>query len=191
MGNAMTKLSTIARSGSWQARPDHNCAANNPKREENKMTDVVAWTCQMALVIGVALFGVDQACAADGADITNEMQKWCNLYDTTWEYKDSVTVANTLLADDVVFIPPNGAVIKGISRLRRYGAMSTRNRPFRNGQSRRHTQRVTARGLTARLQSRKIRRSCPLGWLRNNKMASGKLKYLVSTSFRSSSSFRT
>lgn len=113
MGNAMTKLSTIARSGSWQARPDHNCAANNPKREENKMTDVVAWTCQMALVIAVALFGVDQARAADGADITNEMQKWCNLYDTTWNTKGPVTVANTLLADDVVFIPPNGAVIKG------------------------------------------------------------------------------
>jgi ketosteroid isomerase-like protein len=48
-----------------------------------------------------------------GGDITKEMQTFCNLYDTTWNTKGPVTVANTFFADDVVFIPPNGAVIKG------------------------------------------------------------------------------
>ena len=46
-----------------------------------RLTDVMAWTCRVALVMGVALFSANQARAADVTDITNEMQKRCNPYD--------------------------------------------------------------------------------------------------------------
>jgi ketosteroid isomerase-like protein len=75
------------------------------------MTDMTARTHYIALVMGLALFGANHARAANGADITSEMQTFCNLYDTTWNTKGPVAVANTLLADDVVFLPPNGVVV--------------------------------------------------------------------------------
>ena len=77
------------------------------------MPNKMAWTCPIALMMGIGLLGAGQASAANGADMTNEMQKFCDLYDTTWNTKGPVAVANTFFADDVVFIPPNGAVIKG------------------------------------------------------------------------------
>ena len=70
------------------------------------MTYTTAWTCRMAAVMWIALFGTGQARAADGADITNEIQKWCNLYDTTWSTKGPVAVANTFFADDAVSYHP-------------------------------------------------------------------------------------
>ena len=49
----------------------------------------------------------------NGTDVTKEIQDFCQQYDNTWNTKGPVAVANTLLAEDVVFIPPNGAVVKG------------------------------------------------------------------------------
>jgi ketosteroid isomerase-like protein len=51
--------------------------------------------------------------APNGADMTKEIQDFCRQYDNTWNTKGPVTVANTLLASDVVLVPPNGAVLKG------------------------------------------------------------------------------
>jgi ketosteroid isomerase-like protein len=81
--------------------------------EAKMMTDITARAFHIVLVVGIALFGANQARAANGTDITNEMQKFCNNYDTRWNTKGPATVANTMYAEDVVFIPPNGAVIKG------------------------------------------------------------------------------
>jgi ketosteroid isomerase-like protein len=49
----------------------------------------------------------------NGTDLTKEIQDFCNQYDNTWNTKGAVTVANTFFTDDVVFMPPNGVVIKG------------------------------------------------------------------------------
>ena len=110
------------------------------------MTYTTAWTCRMAAVMWIALFGTGQARAADGADITNEIQKWCNLYDTTRSTKGPVAVANTFFADDAVFIPPNGAVIKGQTSSQKSGAIFTKSQPFISALFKNLTQRAKAGG---------------------------------------------
>jgi uncharacterized protein (TIGR02246 family) len=67
----------------------------------------------MVLVASIAIPGVNQAHAANGADVTKEIQDFCKQLDNTWNTKGPLAVANTIFADDVVFMPPNGGVIKG------------------------------------------------------------------------------
>jgi uncharacterized protein (TIGR02246 family) len=49
----------------------------------------------------------------NGTDVTAEIQDFCNHWADTWTAKGTTAVANTLVADDILFIPPNGAVVKG------------------------------------------------------------------------------
>ena len=49
----------------------------------------------------------------DGADLVKEIQNFCQQVDNTWNTKGPVAVANTLFAEDVVFVPPDGALVKG------------------------------------------------------------------------------
>ena len=77
------------------------------------MTHTVTWTCRMVVAMEIALFGFGQARAVNGAEITAEIQKWCNLYDTTWNTKGPVAVANTFSLTMLFSVLPNGAVIRG------------------------------------------------------------------------------
>jgi uncharacterized protein (TIGR02246 family) len=74
---------------------------------------------QVAVVAGVAMLGAGHARAAsmNGADVTKEIQAFCQQYDNTWNTKGAVAVANTFFTDDVVFMPPNGAVVNGKATL--------------------------------------------------------------------------
>lgn len=49
----------------------------------------------------------------NGADITKDIQNFCQQFDNTWNTKGPATTANTFMADDAIFVPPNGAVLKG------------------------------------------------------------------------------
>jgi len=74
------------------------------------MTFAVSSFVSATILLGsVAAF----AQTKDEADITKEIQRFCQQYDNTWNTKGAATVANTLLAKDVVFVPPTGAVVKG------------------------------------------------------------------------------
>ena len=92
------------------------------------MTHTMTWTCRMVVAMGIALFGSGQARAVNGAEITNEIQKWCNLYDTTWNTKGPVAVANTFFADDAVFVYClTGQSYEARSPSQKSGAIFTKN----------------------------------------------------------------
>jgi ketosteroid isomerase-like protein len=61
------------------------------------------------LLCGTTAFGQSK----NGADMTKEIQDFCQQHDNTWNTKGAVTVAKTFFAEDVVFVPPDGAVVKG------------------------------------------------------------------------------